>query len=90
MAGDVAPTGGDDMVDIADVVRALRASVGLDSLGEAELHDGDVSPARRAGELLIVTGNGILDVADVVLLLRAAVGLERLAWPERRLLATSR
>ena len=89
VAGDVAPRadGGDGLVDIRDVVLALRWAVGLDGPpadGE-ELLRADVVPAGGDGGLRVVTGDGLVNVADLVALLRASVALDVLAWPERTL-----
>ena len=84
--GDVAPRGAPNgVVDISDVVTALRVSVGLESATPEEHAKADVAPSLRQGMLTLAQGNGSIDVGDVVLMLRAAVGLEQLAWPERRL-----
>lgn len=84
--GDVAPRGATNgMVDVADVVTALRVSVGLDAATPEEIAKADVAPSLRQAALTLARGDGSIDVADVVLMLRAAVGLEQLAWPERRL-----
>lgn len=85
IVGDIAPRGtGDGRLDIADVVLALRTSVGLES-ASADTPLADVAPARREDGLLLADGNGIVDIGDVVLLLRTAVGLESLVWPERQI-----
>ena len=82
--GDAAPRGAPDgRLDIADVVVALRDSVGLDVPPEAELLRLDVAPATRSAGVASAEGNGAIDISDVVLLLRGAVGLERIEWPER-------
>lgn len=83
--GDIAPRGqGDGRLDIADVVLALRSSVGLES-SLADVILADVAPVRREGGQAFGDGNGLVDIGDVVLLLRSAVGLESLVWPERQL-----
>jgi hypothetical protein len=84
--GDVAPRGATNgIVDVADVVTALRVSVGLETATPDERAKADVAPSLRQGALTLAQGNGSIDVADVVLMLRTAVGLEQLAWPQRRL-----
>jgi len=77
--GDVAPPGGDGVVDVQDVVLMLRWTVGLDVPTPEQRAHGDVAGA-----------DGALDVADVVRLLRAAVGLETLEWPEREVVLQAR
>jgi hypothetical protein len=84
--GDVAPSvGGDGLVNVADVVLALRWAVGLASPEPEERLRVDVAPARVETGLTVIAGDGAVNVADVVLLLRTAVGLTRLAWPVREI-----
>lgn len=84
LPGDLAPAGAPDgVVDVADAVRALRLSVGLDVSGDEDLRRGDVMPAHPGAASLVVDGNDVVDIADVVGLLRAAVGLQTMQWPER-------
>ncbi|MEM7248633.1 MAG: VCBS repeat-containing protein, partial [Acidobacteriota bacterium] len=84
--GDAAPLGfRNGVVDIADVVLALRFAVGLEEAGADELWQLDVAPTEtRRGELL-ARGDGELRIDDVVAILRAAVGLAPIAWPEHEL-----
>lgn len=78
--GDVAPAfAPDGRVDVSDVVRVLRASVGLDALDGDDALRGDVAPARAG----IASPDGVVDVSDAVTLLRVAVGLDRVEWPLR-------
>lgn len=81
LPGDLVP---DDRVDIADVVRALRLSVGATEMTAEDLVRGDVAPFTLddAG-LATVTGDGIVGIADVVALLRTAVGAQGMQWPLR-------
>ena len=84
--GDAAPRQAPDgRLDIADVVVALRDSVGLDVPAHDELLRLDVAPATRSAGVASAQGNAVIDISDVVLLLRGAVGLERIEWPERSL-----
>lgn len=80
--GDVAA--GDGVVNVADVVRALRAAIGLETLSREEIALADVAPAAFDGMDARALGDGRIDVADVVLLLRASVGQARISWPIRR------
>jgi PKD repeat protein len=74
--GDIAPPpGGDGFVNVADVVRALRLAVGLETPTAEDLARGDVAPGTRIGSVHRVIGDGVIDVADVVVLLQASVGL---------------
>ena len=73
-AGAASPTGdlnGDGVVDVADVLRALRIAQGIIAPTASDLQYGDVAP--------MVGGtpqpDGKIDIGDVVLLLRRAVGL---------------
>lgn len=92
--GDIAPSpDGDGVVDVADVVIALRWAVGLDEpADEHEARAADVSPtADRSGWAFCdpcppeAGGDWAVDVSDVVVILRAAVGypLEWRAWTSR-------
>jgi hypothetical protein len=84
--GDIAPRGATDgVVNVSDVVTALRLSVGLDTPTADERAKADVAPTRHEGGTTLADGNGSVDVGDVVMLLRTAVGLDALAWPERGL-----
>ncbi|MEM7246522.1 MAG: hypothetical protein AAF533_14315 [Acidobacteriota bacterium] len=87
LPGDLAPDGGDGVLNIADVVKALRISVALDVPTEEELLRGDVNNAADVGGVLVVVpadpGSRVLNIADVVALLRGSVGLDTLAWPLR-------
>ena len=86
--GDLTPRGASDgVIDIGDVVLALRLSVGLESPSAEELLRGDVSPADRSSGAAEPTGDGRIDVGDVVLMLRASVGLDTVRWPLRRVTA---
>jgi hypothetical protein len=82
--GDLAPSAGNGKVDVGDVVRLLRAAVGVDAMSPLEVVLGDVSPATvmeadAVPALARRVGDGRLDVADVVVELRVAVGLMQLA-----------
>lgn len=85
--GDGSPRGAlDGIVDVADAVLSLRASVGLEVLTPAELDALNVSPASIVtGVPDVATPTGasprVVDVSDTVLILRTAVGLARLAPP---------
>ncbi len=84
LPGDVSPRGAaDGAVNIADVVFALRSSVGLETPDAEERLRMDVSPADRSSGVAEPTGDAAINVADVVLLLRTTVGLEQLRWPIR-------
>ncbi len=83
--GDIAPSGGDGDVNVADAVLALRAGVGLESFDPASLVRADVAPAEPDGAILSVRGDGAVTVADAVLILRAAVGLDAIDWPVREI-----
>ena len=88
LPGDVTPLGSPDgLVDVSDLVAALRWSVGLDAPaeGSAEHRLVDVAPHLEDGGRRVAVGDGRLTVGDVVLLLRTAVGLESLVWPEHLL-----
>jgi Zn-dependent metalloprotease len=78
--GDVAPRGATDgVVNVADVVLALRFAVALDAPTPDERRRADVTPfdtiAPGPPPLVRPVPDGRIDVADVVLLLRVAVGL---------------
>lgn len=84
--GDVVPPGsGDGRVDIADVVRLLRLSVGLEAPTADDLARGDVAPCTQiaAGPPPVMRPElqpvPRIDIGDVVVALRAAVGLVRLS-----------
>ncbi|MEM7246218.1 MAG: Ig-like domain-containing protein [Acidobacteriota bacterium] len=73
---------GNGRLDIADVVEALRGSVGLQDIAWDDPQDncspvpGDVSPGLQVGNVFRVTGDGVLNIGDVVALLRGSVGLQ--------------
>jgi hypothetical protein len=72
--GDIAPPpDGNGVVDVGDVVFALRASVGLEIVTAEMLARGDVAPGTRIGSIHDVIGDGVIDVGDVVVLLQASV-----------------
>ncbi|MEM7244830.1 MAG: hypothetical protein AAF533_05770 [Acidobacteriota bacterium] len=85
--GDLAPVGAPDgVVDIADVVRALRMAVSLETPSVDELKWGNVAPAditpadpldQASPRLDSVT----IDIGDVVMMLRAAVDLIEFVSP---------
>ena len=85
--GDVAPAGRPDgVVDVSDVVRVLRISVGLDAPTTADVAACNVAPAWISTDVPpVVTPTmqepRVVDVSDVVLVLKAAVGLTRFATP---------
>jgi hypothetical protein len=62
---------GDGVVDIADALLALRATIGLTQLSSAETDRGDVSPLVSN----VPVGDGRIDIEDSMLILRKAVGL---------------
>jgi hypothetical protein len=79
--GDVAPAGAPDgRVNVGDVVRLLRFSVGIDVATAEEMVRGDVAPAALTGDPTAVpvrflrVGDARLNVADVVVALNASVG----------------
>ena len=74
---------GDGIVDVADVIQALRFSLVLDVPEPEQLLRSDVVPGEHAEEVVVVTGDGAVTIGDIVLLLRAAVGLSDVRWPER-------
>lgn len=79
--GDVVPADASVLVvDIGDVVKALRIAVGLEMPTPEQRVAGDVAPTEPVDESTIpptVTPlpDSVVDVADVVLLLRVATGL---------------
>ena len=74
--GDLAPAGAPDgRVDIADVVRMLRASVQLDQLSEDEAARADLAPGTTAGMVWTATPDCQVNISDVIVALRASVGL---------------
>jgi hypothetical protein len=74
--GDVSPSASPDgVVDVSDVVRLLRASVGLDTLTEDESAKADLSPGALVAGTWVAQPDCTINVADVVVALRAAVGL---------------
>ena len=85
--GDLAPAGAPDgRLDVADVLRALRAAVDLEALTDAEFQAANVAPAVLTGDsprLATPTAEPplVLDVGDVLLTLQAAVGLIEFAEP---------
>ena len=86
--GDVAPRGAPNgIVNIGDVVRALRFAVGLEVPTAAELRRANVAPANVAPGVPNVAaptlaGQARVDVADVVLVLQASVGQTVFTDPE--------
>ncbi len=73
---DIAPAGAPDgLTNVADAVRALRASVGLESLAREELARADISPGSVVAGTWRAAPDCRVDVADVVIILRAVVGL---------------
>lgn len=72
--GDIGPLpDGNGTVDVGDVVLALRASVGLETVTGAALERGDVAPGTRVGTVHDIIGDGVIDVGDVVVLLQVTV-----------------
>jgi uncharacterized delta-60 repeat protein len=62
---------GDGLVDIRDVLTALRMSLGIEPVTDAALQHGDVAPLVNGAS----QPDGRIDVGDVLLLLRKVVGL---------------
>lgn len=62
---------GDNIVDIADALKALRFAAGLDTPTASDIAHGDVAPLVAG----IRTPDGKIDISDVVAILRKAVGL---------------
>jgi uncharacterized delta-60 repeat protein len=62
---------GDGLVDIRDVLTALRMSLGLEAVTQAALEHGDVAPLVDG----VSQPDGRIDVGDVLVLLRKVVGL---------------
>ena len=83
--GDIAPAEGfDGKVDIADVVRALRLSLQLETADQDVARRGEVAPAALldSGKLRPTRVEPLrISIGDVVLLLRVAVGLAELDAP---------
>lgn len=84
--GDIAPPGGDAKVTVADVVKVLRFSVGLETATAEQAFRANVSPATIvAGPTDVATPTlaepRVVDISDVVLMLRTAVGLAVLTEP---------
>ena len=85
---DVAPAGlPDGRVNIGDVVRLLRMSIGLEPVSAEDLRRANVAPAAPVtdpAEALVPTLElpQVVDVGDVILTLRASVGLARFVAPE--------
>lgn len=74
--GDIAPASlPDGTLDIADVVRLLRAAVGLEDLAGQELARADLAPGVSVAGLWQATPDCSVDISDVVVALRVAVGL---------------
>ncbi|MBW3621796.1 MAG: DUF1349 domain-containing protein [Armatimonadetes bacterium] len=78
---------GDDSLDLRDVILALRAVVGLESLAPEQQYYGDVAPRLRPNdpapvELTGRMGDGRISTADVVTLLQRIVGLNVGWWPD--------
>ena len=75
LLGDLAPVpGGDGVVNVGDVIVALRISVGLEPVTADALARGDVAPGVRTGSTHRVIGDGQIDIGDVVVLLQASTG----------------
>ncbi len=68
MGGDL---NGDNVVDIADALKALRIAAGLDVPTASDIAHGDVAPLVNG----IRTPDGKIDLADVVAILRKVAGL---------------
>ncbi len=86
--GDIAPAGAPDgRLDIADVVRMLRMTVGLETPDAGEALRASLSPSQitSLGSLPVHAPTAAppneIRVDDVVLALRASVGLIRLSLP---------
>lgn len=62
---------GNGKVDIADALKALRISVGLDTPTFGNLLRGDVAPLRSH----LPVPDGRIDIEDVILIMRRVVGL---------------
>jgi hypothetical protein len=79
--GDVSPPGAPDgSVDVADVLRVLRAAVSLETLTGRDFEAANVAPAdtdqaNPPTATPTATQPRVLDVSDVQLVLRAGVGL---------------
>jgi hypothetical protein len=74
--GDVTgPNGPNGVVDVGDVVRLLRVSVGLDTLSADGLARGDIAPGAPVAGTWQANSDCRIDVGDVVIALRASVGL---------------
>ena len=80
LPGDVT---GEGILDVADVVQALRFSLVLDVPESEQLLRTDVAPGVHDGTVVVVTGDGAVTIGDIVLMLRGAVGLSDIRWPER-------
>jgi PKD repeat protein len=73
---DVAPAGAaDGSTSIGDVVRMLRASVGLDVFEPLESARADVAPGTTIAGTWQATPDCVVNIADVVIALRASVSL---------------
>ncbi|MEM7246500.1 MAG: hypothetical protein AAF533_14205 [Acidobacteriota bacterium] len=84
--GDAMPADGrDGVVDITDVVHALRLSVGLEEGTSEELEQLDIAPIGSQDGVDVAWGDGRVTVADVVEVLRVSVGLRDVQWPKREL-----
>ena len=62
---------GKGTVDIADALKSLRISVGLDKPTYQELLLGDVAPVRNH----VSVPDGKIDIEDVMVIMRSVVGL---------------
>lgn len=65
-------TNGDGRIDIADVLLALQADIGLVQLSTPEVLRADVAPLVSGTP----QGDGKIGIDDVILILRKAVGLQ--------------
>lgn len=74
--GDVSPKSAPDgLTNVADAVRLLRASVGLEALDGQDLARADLAPGSVVAGSWVATPDCLVDVSDVVVALRASVGL---------------
>src|SRR6185295_8101015 len=72
----VAPAGAPDgVVTVGDVVRLLRASVGLEDFSPDELGRGDLAPGTATGITWHATPDCAITIGDVIVALRVNVGL---------------
>lgn len=70
---------GDGDVTVGDVVRVLRAIVGLAELTPAQFIAADVAPTPGAGSRPV--GDDHLDISDALSILRHVAGLQPPTWP---------